>query len=146
MKRRLICCAAFLLLGAGAFCAGWFFREVSAFLEVEREASYAEARRLLLRCRLEIPGDLRALNVFSYDAGPDTACWFSCRIAPDEYEQLSKFWEVKAVAGKLPSPGEPPRPLVWWNPPEKLEETGTGRLWIGYDRASGVLYGYVFTI
>lgn len=80
------------------------------------------------------------------DAGPDTACWFSCRIAPDEYEQLSKVWEVKAVAGKLPSPGEPPRPLVWWNPPEKLEETGTGRLWIGYDRASGVLYGYVFTI
>ena len=69
MKRRLICCAAFLLLGAGAFCAGWFFREVSAFLEVEREASYAEAHRLLLRCRLEIPGDLRALNVFSYDAG-----------------------------------------------------------------------------
>lgn len=154
--KRYILAATLTLLGialfVGAFRAGYIYHRIKyTFMQREIESSSAQARELLLRCRLMLPEDVRALNVFSYDCGPDTRCWFTCKVTPEERDRLLKQWDRapdrdRSVATPPPQTMHGPHPLVWWNPPGNLEEASFELLWTGYDRATGTLYGYVFTI
>ncbi len=140
-----------VLLGGG-FCSGYIYHRIKyTFLRREMESSSVQARNLLQRCGLTLPEDVRALNVFSFDCGPDTECWFTCKVTPEELDRLLKLWgrapvRDRSVAIPPPRTVHGPRPLVWWNPPDNLEEASFELLRTGYDRATGTLYGYVFTI
>lgn len=154
--KRKILVPILILLGIALLCGGFYIGNVYhrikyTFLQREIESSSAQARELLMRCRLIVPEDIRALNVFSYDSGPDTKCWFTCKVTPEERDRLLQQWDRapdrdKSVANPPPQTRHGPHPLVWWNPPGNLEEASFELLWTGYDRATGTLYGYVFTI
>lgn len=154
--KRKILVPILILFGISLLCGGFYIGNVYhrikyTFLQREIESSSVQARELLMRCRLIVPEDIRALNVFSYDCGPDTECWFTCKVTPEERDRLLKLWERTPAPDKFVSIPPPhtmhgPHPLVWWNPPGNLEEASFEQLRTGYDRAAGILYGYVFTI
>jgi len=155
VKRRILVPILVLLgiaLLGGAFYTGYSYRELKYFfLQREIESSSVQARNLLQRHGLTLPVDVRALNVYFRNSGPDTECWFTCKVTPEERDRLLKQWGRTPVADRsvaIPPPRtiHVPAPLVWWNPPDNLEEASFELLRTGYDRAAGTLYGYVFTI
>lgn len=155
MKRKILVPILILsgiaLLGGGFYSGCLYYGIKYTFLQREIESSSVQARGLLQRCGLTLPEDARALNVFSYDCGPDTECWFTCKVTPEECGRLLQMWgrapvRDRSVAIPPPRTMHGPRPLVWWNPPDNLEEASFELLRTGYDRATGTLYGYVFTI
>jgi hypothetical protein len=154
VKRKILVPILFLLgiaLLGGGFYSGYMYSGIKYMFLREIESSSVQARNLLQRYGLTLPEDVRALNVYFRNSGPDTECWFTCKVTPEECDRLLQLWgrapvRDRPVAIPPPRTMHGPRPLVWWNPPDNLEEASFELLRTGYDRATGTLYGYVFTI